>query len=272
MTAIMDILALLSINLVAVLVLFSGLWILAQINEDPSFVDAFWAFGIVLCALLSLVWGQADLEYRLLVSGLCLIWGGRLGFYLLLRWRQEGPDRRYSNLIASVRTKRGWSFGKTSALFIFLPQAFLLWITALPVQLGQASNPSFWSIMGTIGVVLAIIGLVMEAWADEQLRQFKADPGNANAVMDTGLWSWSRHPNYFGETVFWWGLFLIAAQNGIGALSIIGPVFVTFTLTRWSGVPLLEKTVKSHRPAYAQYADRTSAFIPWPPKKAAEPN
>ena len=120
-----DVIILLGLNLSVVLVLFAGLWLIALRTRDPSFVDAFWAFGISLCALLSFLTGHADLAQKLVITALCLVWGLRLGLHLFLRWRLEGQDKRYANLIASVREKRGWGFAQTTALFIFLPQAVL---------------------------------------------------------------------------------------------------------------------------------------------------
>lgn len=264
----MEIASLLMTNLLASLSLFCGLWLVAQKTRDPSFVDAFWAFGILLMAVLSFVQGEAFHQRRLILTGLCVLWGLRLGLHLFLRWRQEGADKRYERLVQSVKDKRGWSFAKTSALFIFLPQAILLWVTALPVQLGQATGPEVpLGVLAMTGLSLAVFGLIFEALADEQLRRFKAQPENADKVLQTGLWAWSRHPNYFGETVFWWGLYLIAAETMTGAASILGPVFVTFTLTRWSGIPLMENSIGEHRPGFADYKSRTSAFIPLPPKR-----
>lgn len=258
----MDLLSFLVTNLLAILSVFLGLWFIAQRTQDPSFVDAFWAFGITLSALISFAAGSAPLEQRLLMTGLCLVWGLRLGLHLFWRWRHEGVDRRYANLIQSVTNNRGWSFARTTAVFIFLPQAVLLWMTALPVQLGQFAPQESVALLKWTGLGFALFGLTFEALADEQLRRFKADQNNTGRVMDTGLWAWSRHPNYFGEAIFWWGMYLIAAQTWLGAASIAGPAFLTFTLMRWSGVPLLEKDITKHRPAYAQYASQVSAFIP----------
>lgn len=263
----MDPVTLLAANLLIVLVLFTALWTIAQMTRDPSFVDAFWAFGIAVTALSSFVLADGWEPRQLVITALVCIWGLRLGGHLFLRWRHEGADARYEALLASVREKRSWPYWKTTALFVFLPQALLLWITALPAQLGQISGQAGFGPLAWIGVALAIFGIVFETVADSQLARFKADSANAGRVMDRGLWAWSRHPNYFGEAVTWWGIWLVGAETAPGLFAVAGPVFLTFTLTRWSGAPLLERGLKTRRPDYAAYAERTSAFIPRPPRK-----
>lgn len=268
----MEILPLLATNLALALGLFAGLWALAQINRDPSFVDAFWAFGITLLAISSFWLADGWALRQQVITGLVAVWGIRLGLHMYLRWRHEGADRRYEKLLADVREKRGWSFGRTTAFFVFIPQAILLWLTALPAQLGQVSSDPGFGLLAYIGITMAVFGIIFEALADWQLTRFKADAANAGQVMDRGLWAWSRHPNYFAEAVTWWGIWLIAAETLPGLLSISGPVFLTFTLTRWSGAPMLEAGLAQTRPAYADYIKRVSPFIPWPPKRATQEN
>ena len=263
----MDAVPLIAANLALALTLFAGLWALAQITRDPSFVDAFWAYGITLMAVSSFLLAEGWALRQQIITALALVWGLRLGTHLLLRWRADGIDRRYQALLASVREKRGWSYARTTALFIFLPQAFLLWITALPAQLGQVSTEPGLGLLAYAGIALAVFGIGFETLADWQLARFRRDTATKGQVMDQGLWAWSRHPNYFGEALTWWGLWLIAAETQPGLFAIIGPVFLTFTLTRWSGAPMLEHSVKQTRPAYAAYVKRVSGFIPWPPKR-----
>jgi steroid 5-alpha reductase family enzyme len=268
----MDILALIATNLGLALVLFAGLWGFAQITRDPSFVDAFWAFGIAFMAVASFWLAEGWAPRQQVITGLVVIWGLRLGGHLYLRWRHEGADRRYQKLLADVREKRGWSFGRTTAFFVFIPQAVLLWITALPAQLGQVSDTPGFGVIAWIGIALAVFGIVYEALADWQLSRFKARPDTAGKVMDQGLWAWSRHPNYFGEAVTWWGIWLIGAETLPGLVAIAGPAFLTFTLTRWSGAPMLEAGLARTRPDYADYVKRVSPFIPWPPKQTDAPS
>jgi len=112
-----------------------------------------------------------------------------------------------------------------------------------------------------------VVGIVFESVGDAQLAAFKRDPANKGKVLDTGLWRYTRHPNYFGDACVWWGLWLIAAETGVGLWSIAGPIFLTFTLTRWSGIGITEKAINRSRPGYADYVKRTSAFVPWPPSR-----
>lgn len=265
----MSVLALLALNFGAVLALFSVLWAIAQVNRDPSFVDAFWALGIVLIALLSFAVSPGATWRHTVLLGLVLIWGGRLAAHLFLRWRAEGADRRYLKLLSDVREKRGWSYARTTLVFIFLPQAALLWLTSLPVQLGQAFGAETGlGLIGWAGAALALFGIGIESLADHQLNRFRHDPSRQGQVLDTGLWAWSRHPNYFGEVCVWWGLWLMAAETGWGALALPGPVFITFTLLKLSGVPMQEQGMQTRRPDYAAYKARTPALWPRPPRKA----
>ena len=266
----MDPIALIAANLILALALFTGLWVIAQMTRDPSFVDAFWAFGITLMAVSSLALADGWAPRQLVITGLVTIWGLRLGVHLFARWRREGADGRYEALLASTREKRSWPYWKTTALFVFLPQAILLWITALPAQLGQASGAAGFGLIAYAGIAIAVLGIVYETLADAQLAAFKREASNSGKVMDQGLWAWSRHPNYFGEAATWWGIWLIAAETTPGLFAVAGPLFLTFTLTRWSGAPLLERGLKKRRPAYDAYVARTSSFIPWPPKREDE--
>ncbi len=259
----MSVLPLLALNLAAVLSLFSILWAIAQFHRDPSFIDAFWALGILLIALVGHAASPGATWRHMLVLGLVLAWGLRLAAHLLLRWRREGADRRYTKLLSDVREKRGWSYARTTLVFIFLPQAVLLWLTSLPVQMGQAfATLTPLGPVAMLGGALALFGIAYEALADHQLHRFRQDPGRHGQVLDTGLWARSRHPNYFGEICLWWGLWLIAAETGWGVLALPGPLFVTFTLFRLSGVPMQEAGLEARRPEYAAYKARTPAIIP----------
>jgi len=265
----MGALELIGVNLALAAVLFTGLWLIAQITRDPSFIDAFWAFSITVMAVSSFLLADGWAPRQWLITGLTLVWGLRLGGYLFWRWRREGADKRYETLVARAREKRSWSFARTTALFVFAPQAVLMWIASLPVQLGQvATEPAFFGTLAWAGLTLAVFGLVYESIADAQLARFKSDPANAGKVMDKGLWAWSRHPNYFGEACFWWGVWLIAAETSPGLLAVIGPVFVTWTLMRWSGAPLLEKGLRKSRPGYDAYRARVPGFFPRPPGRS----
>ncbi|KPP82071.1 MAG: hypothetical protein HLUCCA04_04915 [Oceanicaulis sp. HLUCCA04] len=258
------------INFVIIAAVFAGLWLWSRQTKDPSFVDAFWGFGMVIVALTTFILaGDGWLERKLVLAGLTIAWGMRLGLHLFHRWGREGPDRRYTALIRRLQERRGWDYDMATGLAVFGLQAVLLFLVCLPVQLGQINAvPVGFGIVALFGFALAVFGIAYESIADWQLSTFRENPASKGKVMDQGLWAWSRHPNYFGEICTWWGIWLIAAETALGFWSFIGPAFLTFTLLRWSGVPLLEKGMKSSRPGYGEYAARTSAIFPWPPRRA----
>ncbi|WP_374276169.1 DUF1295 domain-containing protein [Brevundimonas sp.] len=263
-----DIILLLGLNLALIVAVMVGLWGVSLRLKDVSFVDAVWPLGMLMLALATWPRTDGDETRRFLLLWLVGIWAIRLGVHLFRRWRVYGADGRYVSLVERQEEKKGWSFAKTALLFVFLPQAVLAWLTSLPVQLGQVAPDPGVGWIGWAGAGLAVVGIAFESIGDAQLSAFRKDPANKGKVLDTGLWRYTRHPNYFGDACVWWGLYAIAAETTPGLWSIAGPIFLTFTLTRWSGIGITEKAVSKSRPGYADYVARTSAFIPWPPKKA----
>ncbi|SEH17509.1 Steroid 5-alpha reductase family enzyme [Sphingopyxis sp. YR583] len=269
-----DALLLLAMNFAGLLGVILILWGISVIIRDVSFIDAFWAFGMVLLA-----WGTwwqvgAEAPHAKLLLGLTTLWGLRLAIHLTIRWAGHGEDPRYKKILAYTGEKRKWSWAKTALVMVFLTQAPLLFITCLPAQLGiwaSANDPQAIGIAGWIGAAAALAGIAFESIGDAQLDAFRKNPANKGKVLDTGLWRYTRHPNYFGDALTWWGIWLVTLDLGWGTAlaSLIGPVFLTFTLTRWSGKALLEKGLHKTRPDYAAYVARTSGFIPWPPKTRA---
>ncbi|WP_440958673.1 DUF1295 domain-containing protein [Oceanicaulis sp. LC35] len=241
------------------------LWLISIPLKDVSFIDSFWALGFVLVAGVTfLMTPGGDPERRLLLLAITTIWGLRLGGYIFLRWRKEGPDKRYVALLGKAKG----NVHLFSLTQVFLMQGVLLWVVSLPVQLGQMpATPVGVGALAWIGAGLAVIGVFFESVGDFQMAQFKNDPANAGKVMDRGLWRYTRHPNYFGDACVWWGLFLIAAETGPGRLSFVGPLLLTFLLVKWSGAALLERRLKRSRPEYEDYIRRTSSFIPMPPRR-----
>jgi steroid 5-alpha reductase family enzyme len=263
-----DILLLLARNLALIAVVMLALWVLALRLKDVSFIDGVWGLGMVLLAGATFLQTDGDPVRKGLLAGLCAVWGIRLGVHLLKRWRVHGPDRRYQALLKN-RAKKGQGFAPASLMFVFMPQAVLLWLTCLPVQLGQAAPQPSVGWIGWTGAALALFGIVFETVGDAQLAAFKRDPDSKGKVLDTGLWRYTRHPNYFGDACVWWGLWLVAAETTPGLFAIVGPIFLTFTLTRWSGAPTTEGGMHKSRPGYADYVARTSGFFPLPPKTTA---
>jgi len=266
-----DALLLLATNFAGLLGVILVLWGISVVIRDVSFIDAFWAFGMVLLA-----WGTAwqvgvDAPHAKLLLGLTTLWGLRLAIHLTIRWAGHGEDPRYKKILAYTGEKRKWSWAKTALVMVFLTQAPLLFVTCLPAQLGiwaSALGPQDIGILGWAGAAAALAGIAFESIGDAQLDAFRKNPANKGKVLDTGLWRYTRHPNYFGDALTWWGIWLVVADIGWAPAlaSLIGPVFLTFTLTKWSGKALLEKGLHKTRPDYAAYVARTSGFIPWPPK------
>ena len=254
-------------NAVLILAVMLLLLLVAMRIGDVSFIDAVWGAGMALLAAASW-WQVGDPGPRAtLIAGMAVIWGLRLGIHLYLRWRSAGEDPRYTKILGPARDKGRFASGAFKR--VFGPQAVLLWITCLPAQMGAAASGS--AAVGALamaGAALWLLGMVFETVGDWQLARFRADPASKGKVLDTGLWHYTRHPNYFGDACVWWGIWLAAAEAGwpVALGSMIGPLFLTFTLTRWSGKPLLEQGLAKSRPGYAEYVARTSGFIPWPPR------
>ncbi|MFZ4690656.1 MAG: DUF1295 domain-containing protein [Polymorphobacter sp.] len=259
----------LAINLGAIMLAMLLLWRVSVALKDASFIDAVWAYGMVGLALLSAAQlpGGPRGPHGWALLMLVTIWGLRLGTHLLLRWRRLGIDPRYERIIGGTMKQRGWSFSKASLVMVFAMQGPLLWLVSMPAQAGiLADTGAAIGALGSIGIALAVIGIGFESLGDLQLEAFRNDPASHGKVLDTGLWRYTRHPNYFGDACTWWGIWLVAIGAGAGLWTIAGPVFLTFTLVKWSGAALLEKGLKKKRPDYAAYIARTSSFIPWPPK------
>ena len=246
----------LMMNALVVAALMLTIWIGSIVWRNASFVDAFWGAGFVLIAWTT--YGIADLPQRsLLLPVLTTIWGVRLS--LFLAWRNWGlpEDYRYR----SMRDKHGSRFWLVSLLTVFVLQGLVMWIVSLPLQ---TSGPMIGGSTGlvVVGVLLWLIGILFESVGDWQLARFRSVPSNKGAVLDRGLWRYTRHPNYFGDFCVWWGLFVVSLQHGAPAWSAVGPVLMAVLLMKFSGVALLEKRLGKSKPDYAEYVAATSAFFP----------
>ncbi|MEU2117005.1 DUF1295 domain-containing protein [Streptomyces sp. NPDC016459] len=227
-------------------------------------VDIAWgiAFSTVAAVTYLLSAGEGDDARRLLVAVATIVWGLRLSAHIARRSRGHGEDPRYTELLGKARGHRTWYALRT----VYLLQAALVWLISLPVQTASYSTaPLGW--LDAAGLTVWAVGIGFEAVGDHQLARFKADPANRGRVMDRGLWAWTRHPNYFGDSLVWWGLFLLACTSWQAALvSVVSPVVMTLLLTVGSGKRLLERHM-AHRPGYDEYAARTSGFLPLPPRR-----
>ncbi|HYA76554.1 MAG TPA: DUF1295 domain-containing protein [Burkholderiaceae bacterium] len=233
-------------------------WLASLWRRDASLADRFWPGFFVVAAALYAAHAPDLGERGYAVLGLVLAWGFRLGAFITQRNWGKGEDRRY----AQMRARHSAAFPWRSLYLVFGLQAALAWIASAPL-LGAIAANSALGPLDAMGAILALFGIVFEAFADAQLARFQRNPANRGLVMDRGLWAWSRHPNYFGEACVWWGFGLIAC--GAGAFwSLVGPIVMTLLLLRVSGVALLEKDIVERRPGYREYMARTNAFWPGP--------
>lgn len=227
-------------------------------------VDVFWGPGFLVVGAVYAGLGAGYAGRKALLLCLVAAWSLRLAVHIYTRNRGRGEDYRYRQW----RARSGASFWWKSFFRVFMMQAILLWLISSPLLAAQrAATPAriaMWDILGTL---VWAVGFVFEAVGDWQLARFKLDPANKGQVMSRGLWAYTRHPNYFGEATMWWGYFLIAVGTPGGFWSVLGPAIMTFLLLRVSGVTLLEKGLTQTKPGYKEYAERTSAFLPWFPRK-----
>ena len=253
-----------AVNLLVVLVMMSVLWLVSLRLKNASIADIFWGFGFVLVCWLTFFRADGYVWRKLLICLLVTIWGLRLSIHIA--WRNCGrpEDRRYR----VWRSEHGKDFWWVSLFTVFGIQGVLLWLISLVTQAGQLSRtPDRMVWLDMLGLLLWMVGFYFEAVGDLQLSRFRSDPQNRGRVMQTGLWLYSRHPNYFGETLIWWGLFLITLSTPKSLWTIFSPMIITFLLLKVSGVTLLEKTMVDSRPEYRKYQNRTNAFFPWFSKK-----
>ncbi|WP_290652531.1 DUF1295 domain-containing protein [Aquisalimonas sp.] len=254
--------AALALGFAAAIGLMVLVWIASLIRGDASLVDRFWGAGFVLLAWVYWLTAGAPALGLLMVLAVTL-WGLRLSGYISWRNWGHGEDYRYQEM----RHKHGERFPWVSLWTVFVLQGVLMWLIAMPVFYGARAHDAevmLWPLV-VAGMALWLVGLVWETVADAQLARFKSHPENRGRVMDEGLWRYSRHPNYFGEIVVWWGFFLMAASAG-GWWTFISAGLMSFLIARVSGVTLLEKKLSETRPAYRDYVARTNALIPGPPR------
>jgi steroid 5-alpha reductase family enzyme len=238
-------------------------WVLSLIKRDASIIDIFWGLGFVVVAWFYFLATEAETARKTLVVVLVSIWGVRLSLHILVRSIGSGEDYRYRDM----RERHPGNFAIWSLFAIFWLQAIILWFVSAPLLVAQRSPlPEGLTWIDWLGALLFAIGFLFETVGDWQLVRFKKDPANKGKVMQSGLWRYTRHPNYFGDAVVWWGLFLIALATPGSLWTIASPILMTFLLLKVSGVSLLEQSLSEKKPEYREYARRTSAFFPWPPR------
>lgn len=235
-------------------------WLVSVPRRDVSLVDRVWSLLFVSAALAYASYGHPGSARLGLIMVPLLLWALRLALHITVRNWGHGEDRRYQK----IRLNHEPGFAAKSLYVVFGPQALLAWIISLPL-LGALLGPGSPGWRDLPGCLVWLVGFSIEVIADVQLARFRADPANRGAVMDRGLWRYSRHPNYLGECCLWWGFYLLALAAGAW-WTIAAPVLMTVLLLRVSGVTLLEQDIGERRPAYRDYVARTSAFLLWPPR------
>jgi steroid 5-alpha reductase family enzyme len=245
----------------AVLVYMTGWFIAAQLRGRNDIADVAWGLGFILAAAVSLGAGGVYSPRGLLVSSLVLAWGVRLALHIHTRNRGKGEDPRYRQW----REEWGRWFVLRSFLQVFVLQGLLLVLVAVPVIVVNAAPPAPLGWLDGLGVTVWLAGFCFEAFGDWQLLQFIRTPANKGKLMTSGLWRYTRHPNYFGEVTLWWGIWLMALSVPGGWLTVVGPLTITTLILKVSGIPMLEKPYED-RADFQAYKRRTSAFFPLPPK------
>jgi len=260
----MNLFQIMGLSLGVALVDVTAIWLVSLVLRNASIVDAFWGLGFVLLAALYFVATDGFVGRKILITGLVAVWGLRLSLYILWRNWGKGEDYRYG----AFREKAGERFWWVSFFQVFLLQGVLLWLISAPILAGQFyDSPDELTVVDGLGAVVWAVGFFFEAVGDWQLAAFKADPANKGKVMQSGLWRYTRHPNYFGDTTAWWGYFAIAAGTVDGLWTVFSPILMTVLLLRVSGVALLEKAQVRTKPQYSVYIESTSAFLPWFPRR-----
>ena len=260
----MTISQILALNAAVILGMMLALWAISLRLKDASIVDIFWGLGFVLVSWVTFPFGSGSSRAIILVL-LTTLWGFRLAAYLSWRNHGRGEDPRYK----SMRDHHGKGFWWISLFTVFILQGAVMWLISLPVQVGQFDNKTFndssMSLWHYAGIGVWLVGFLFESIGDFQLARYKQKADPSRKVMDRGLWRYTRHPNYFGNALVWWGLFLVAV-SGSTVWLVISPLLMTFLLVKVSGVALLERDLAGRSEEYRDYIRRTSPFIPWPTK------
>lgn len=247
------------------------LWLVCLRLRDATLADWWWGLGYATIAVFTYLhtWGVGVESRKLLITAVTVIWGVRLSLHLIDRSRRDRWREldRYENYRKEAQA-RGQSVAWVMYRKVFGIQGVMMWITSLPVQVTQFYlEPVQLGWLAMLGAAIWLTGFLIEAGTDWQLARFKADPANKGKVLDKGLWYYTRHPNYFGEALLWWGIFLIACEHPIGLLTIVSPIRMHHRMAYRAGIVWLEGKMSRHRPEYADYVARTNRFYPWFPKR-----
>ncbi len=251
------------IGLLSVILFVTAIWVISVMRRDASIVDRVWGLAFVLLAGVY-CWLSPATNWRgWLVFSLVTLWGTRLSLHIHYRNRGHGEDYRYQ----AMRSRHGSKFWWYSYLTVFLLQAVLAFVISAPLLMtAYQADPQHLTFFDVAGLLLWVIGFAFEAIGDHQLAAFKSNPANRGKLLTSGLWSLTRHPNYFGDATLWWGYFLFALSVPYGYVTVFGPLLMSFFLLKVSGARLLEKKLVKSKPGYEEYMRNTPEFIPrlWP--------
>jgi steroid 5-alpha reductase family enzyme len=251
-------------NFFAIVVMMLCGWFISLVYRNVTIVDSLWGLGFIIITWLTFLLSEGYPGRKWLISLMVTFWGIRLVVYLSWRNWGAGEDPRYT----TMRNKSGDRFWIISLFKVFLLQAIFMFVISMVIQMGQIpSIPNRFTWLDGIGLTVWCIGFFFESVGDYQLARFKGDPVNKGKVMNRGLWAYTRHPNYFGECLVWWGIFFVTLATPSGGWWVISPIIITTVLVKMTGIPLTEKSILDRRPAYKTYIQNTSAFFPWFPKE-----
>ena len=250
--------------IVTIACLMLATWSVSLLRRDASIVDIVWGLGFVLVAWAAKFVTGASGAGNWLLLLMVTVWGLRLAGYLAKRNLGKGEDFRYK----AMRRKHGERFAIVSLYTVFGLQGALMFLVSLPVTMGQRDTSAGAGFVVFLGFVVWAIGIYFEAVGDAQLARFKRDPRNEGQIMDQGLWALTRHPNYFGDALVWWGLAIVGSSQGAGVWAFLGAGVMTVLLVRVSGAAMLDRLLAKRKPGYAEYMARTSGFIPMPRRSA----
>ena len=248
-----------SLQLVGLLIFcYMTIWfVIGLLLKRNDVADIAWGIGFIIVSLFLYIKFGTYIDRGLLVTILVTVWGSRLSYHILKRNINRPEDKRY----ALWRNTWGKWFITRSYFQIYILQGILLFLIVMPVSIVNIFRGSSWTLIDCIGLLIWIFGFYFESVGDKQLRTFLSDPNNKGKILNTGLWKYTRHPNYFGEVTQWWGLWVIALSVPFGFWAIIGPLTITFLILKVSGVPMLEKDMIKN-PLFDEYRQTTNKFIP----------
>ncbi len=255
---------LLLVNLAILYAALVALWAVSVRIRNASIIDIAWGPACALGGVLTFLHVDGSSLRVLLLTLLVVLWAARLSLHLARRNLGHGEDYRYARM--RERHPSDAAFARWSLVNVYALQGMIAWFVSWPVQLGQLGPDRALGAFSILGAIVFATGIAFEAIGDAQLARFKADPGNKGKLMTTGLWAWTRHPNYFGDALVWTGLAVIALEGPFGWAAMLSPAVMAFFLVNVSGKALLERAMEKKYPEYAAYKKSVSGFIPMPPR------